>query len=374
MRVFGFLFAALFAVAPLPLLAGPTDTVRTDIVIGQGMQTTTFYTAKGDVKVQIPDDAAKGDVISGTVVLEPAGSNGVQRKDNGDQLNGYVIEVDKQTFSPSDKYLRWLIPRDLTGDGVPFILRDKTGAAISQVLVPIHPAPAASPKPFRFPLISSVGSPIVIRGPFHGDANGTQVSVGGTAAPILAESPRKVICQNPVPNAGPQEIKIQEGGVTKTGTTNSLDIQLSAPKTNLKRGESTKVHVAVTGLSNIHGAVRLEIHNRSATVISLTGGNEQTVMIHPADVRDGSYSTDRSITAIRGGNFHIDADVLPAVLQSGDLNDKAMDDCLALLARADGLDAEADNIRATASAQADAKNAQAEALRAGAVCSTEVRS
>ena len=68
--------------------------VRTDTAFG--LITTRFDTLEGTVSVNLPDDVAAGDTISGTVIAEPKGATKDEQAKNEDTLNGYVVEVAKQ--------------------------------------------------------------------------------------------------------------------------------------------------------------------------------------------------------------------------------------------------------------------------------------
>ncbi len=58
-----------------------------------GLNTAVFETPHGKLKVNLPDDAAGGDTISGTVVAEPAGNTPEEKAQNEDELVGYVVAV-----------------------------------------------------------------------------------------------------------------------------------------------------------------------------------------------------------------------------------------------------------------------------------------
>src|SRR6266699_6865242 len=80
----------------------PTPAKNTNNQIGyhvdtrtaNGLFVTTFTTPQGKIKVNLTDDLAAGDTISGTVETEPAGKNDVERAQNQAELNGYVIELE----------------------------------------------------------------------------------------------------------------------------------------------------------------------------------------------------------------------------------------------------------------------------------------
>ena len=93
-------------IAAFPDVPKPTFSVnsgsqtRTDVA--SGLSTTTFDTLEGTVTVNLPDDLAAGDTISGSVIAEPKGKTGDEQAKNQDELSGYVVEVANQT-TPKEK-------------------------------------------------------------------------------------------------------------------------------------------------------------------------------------------------------------------------------------------------------------------------------
>src|SRR3712207_4276971 len=154
------------------------------------------------------------------------------------------------------------------------------------------------------------GSAISISGPFDGDLEKTSVRVGGQQMPAIAESPRGVVVRNTSERVGPSEIECREGEQTKTGPFRTIGVKLSATKLNLMPGEAAMLTVTVTGLEGIRQNVPLRLENGSTGVISLGGGNTQTVVIAPGDVQQGTYTTQRPISGIQAGGFTITATVI----------------------------------------------------------------
>src|SRR6267378_2386217 len=90
----------------------------------------------------------------------------------------------------------------------------------------------------------------------------------------------------------------------------NIGINLSAPKLNLLRGETTTLHVVVLGLAGITGDQSLDLENTSPSVIRMSGGDRQHINIHASEVRpDGTYSMDRTLTGIMAGSFGVTATV-----------------------------------------------------------------
>jgi hypothetical protein len=110
--------------------------------------------------------------------------------------------------------------------------------------------------------------------------------------------------------AGLTNFEGQENGVALHCPFRNIGVNLSAPRLSLIRGETTTLHVVVTGLGELAGDQSLDLENNSPSVISMSGGDNQRFMIHPAEVQPGgNYSTDRTLTGIKAGGFGVTATV-----------------------------------------------------------------
>jgi hypothetical protein len=86
-------------------------------------------------------------------------------------------------------------------------------------------------------------------------------------------------------------------------------VKLTAPKTDLLRGEKTTLTVQVTGLEGIKQPVPLTL--TYGGVIVMEGGPYQPLVIQPSQVgADGRYSTTRGITGIQAGGWNANATVV----------------------------------------------------------------
>ena len=57
--------------------------------VANGLSTTSFSTPRGKVQVNLPEDIAAGDTISGTVIAEPEGKDRKEQTRNQGELNGH---------------------------------------------------------------------------------------------------------------------------------------------------------------------------------------------------------------------------------------------------------------------------------------------
>jgi hypothetical protein len=279
----------------------------------------------GDVRVFLPDDMAAGDTISGTVMAEPKGNTEEERAKNRDTLQGFVVEIGEQKVPVSKGVFKWVVP------ATPKLIRIIDGASgneVAKTQVPlIAPmpkiAPSQNPRPgdFRLPAIGQQGRAVEIAGPFDGDFSNTTLDWKATqdfekntenvsgGFGLIAESPRKAVFRSPYDITGPVEINLKEGSVETKGVFRNVGVRLSAPKTNLQKGEKTTLTVEVVGLAGIQTGVPLQIDSRG--VINMEGGNFQNMLIPTTSILPGGrFTMTRTITGQQAGAFSVTATVI----------------------------------------------------------------
>jgi CHAT domain-containing protein len=148
---------------------------------------------------------------------------------------------------------------------------------------------------------------IQIKGPGNGIFSPQDyVKLGGTLLPPVAESPRSLILRNASESVGPTNLDVHENGVGMQCPFRNIGINMSAPRLNLIRGETTTLHVVVLGLGGVAGDVSLDLENTSPSVIRMSGGDRQHINIRASEVRpEGTYSMDRTLTGIMAGGFGV---------------------------------------------------------------------
>jgi hypothetical protein len=281
-----------------------------------GLNTTVFDTLYGTVTVNLPDDLAAGDTISGTVISapkkpavpkEPDAKPTPDDDDAGmDQLNGMVVEVAKQK-TPSQMHDNDLSPvcagseqkpNELTKtvcnkwtlpDGaskIPVELKNKDGKVIGRTEVPIaKKAPSVKEPEFLTPATGQAGKPVSVKGPFDGDFKNTAIKLGDQTAKFLASSPRKVVVESPRSLKGSTDIQVEYKGKTVAKCSyRSVSVKLAADKLSLKKGEQTSLTVTVAGLIGLLSPLPMQLTNQSAGNLLMEGGQAQTVMIDPKEV------------------------------------------------------------------------------------------
>jgi hypothetical protein len=255
-----------------------------------------------DPKITPPGMTAKGAVITPDPKITPPGMT----------AKGAVITPDPKITPP------------MTPSGAIITPDPKITPRTHPSGAIITPDPKITPG-FIIPLLGQTGRPIVITGPFDGNASNTTLqgsaqrtlvqdfekntenASGGFG--LIAESPRKAVFRSPENVVGPIKITLKEGDKQTTGTFRNVGVDLTAPKTSLLKGESTELRVQVNGLEGIKTPIPLTLE--CTGVITMQGGIYQPLMIQPSQVgADGRYTTTRAITGVQAGGWGATATVV----------------------------------------------------------------
>lgn len=314
------LVSGLFAVTFSPHVAAAQSATSALVQSQRGLHTVSFNTLQGTVRVLLPDDMMSGDTISGTVVLEPAGANELERTANTGVLRGTVIDLGGQKVGAGAPVFTVRVPA--AAAETVLIGFDRPGLRLPvTTAVPLSNAAAAAravartaatPGRFDWPPTVSTGSPATITGPFDGNAANTKLSLGGAAVPVIAESPRQAVVQLSNKSApGVSRLAVQDGPRLARGPVRVVQVSLTAPKTDLVRGEKTLLTVEVSGLQGLAHPVPMQV-NTNGTVTT-EGGNRQQLVIAPADpgvAAGGVFRLNRTITGTAAGGFEVVAEVV----------------------------------------------------------------
>lgn len=292
---------------------------RAEVISEQdnGLLTTTFKTSKGDVTVYLPGDIYAEDVISGTVLCEPKGKNEKQIEKNGNVLNGYVVELEDKKETVEKKKMNWEIPATITGGIVPLVLKDLKGKEIGKAEIPANNSPRHVDIPeipgegdYSFPPYSQTGQTGRIPGYYDGLFDNTNLEIDDEAVILLAESPGNLYFETPSNLSGPADIVLREGSVTVQDRMHILDLNMTADKLNLMKGEQATVTLEVRGLLGIEQDVPVRIVNLTPEVILMKGGDEQVEIIHPEAINNvDAWIHTFIVEAIRAGAFSVQSNV-----------------------------------------------------------------
>jgi hypothetical protein len=303
------LIGAYYAAPQNPNTNRPAET-------SSGLRIVTLTTARGDIKVYLPDDIRAGDTVSGTVSAEPKGKDEKEKQKHAGELNGLVVEFVKQQWPVSGCVIQRLaIPATLVRTPE-LILLDEKGQKLDNAPLLVAPYSNVPPKPsFETPALGQSGRPLSIPGPFDGDSSNTKISVGGNWLRVISESPRGAVIQIPADVIGPKEVHVTDNGNTASGNFRALKIDLTAPKTSLMKGESTELHVQVNGLQGISQPVQVQLQNQTPSNINLSGGNTQNIVIQPSQVTTGgTFNWSGTVTGAGTGGFNITGTILAGTI------------------------------------------------------------
>lgn len=194
--------------------------VRTEIESISAIQKIIFKTGAGKITVYLPEDILAGDMISGTISTQPAGTSSEDKQANADSLNKYSVEINNEIISVGNVELKFSIPKSSTGGVTYMILRDSNGEewarnyiTYQNTTVDIKNFTAVSPWEFQSPKIGRSANPSVIKGPFDGNFGTTSIMVGNKTVKKIAESPRAFIFENPKSPIGNMDLLLNERGV-----------------------------------------------------------------------------------------------------------------------------------------------------------------
>ena len=298
-----------------------SGTVQATAENSPGLRQTNFSTPAGVVVVYLSDEMAPGDSLTGTVVARPSGKNDAEREKNRAALEEFAVNVGGHVISAAEKRFKLQIPADGAKKPLEVALRDNKGRELSRLDAPVlEEAPRNALADFQFPSLVQQGRPGVVRGPFDGDISDTdRVTLAGQQVDQLVQTQRTAVFANTSRAVGAAPLEINEQGHVTTAQVYSAAVSLSATKLNLQNGETATLAVKVAGL-NPSREVSLSLKNLSPDVITLGGGNSQTIPISPADMQPGgSYKTERTVTGNKPGGFSITATVVTPANQRGEI-------------------------------------------------------
>lgn len=159
----------------------------------------------------------------------------------------------------------------------------------------------ASDYPFSMPSVIEAGASVVIKGAFDGDSANTRISVGGV--PGIIENETRTECTFAAPSAsiGRQGIEVRDGISWLKSDIVVLQVTPKLERTNLSRGETTRLELKVNGLDGLMREVELEITNETPSQISIDDGDQANVTLRPGP--DTTVAV--KIKAKQSGNFSI---------------------------------------------------------------------
>jgi hypothetical protein len=315
------------AVLSLFLLVPASITRAQSISLQKGLTTAVFPTQYGNIKIYLPDDMQPGDMISGTVLCEPAGNNARQQQKNLAELITYSLSIDGNTYpvKADPENFAWLVHQDRRAD-CPIELINVNGIKTNELKYIFKQPPVNAASTYSecaVPSHALTDAPCRITGNFDGNAANTNCTLDNQPMQVLAESPRQCIVQYPANGQGPGNMQINENGEQKCNRQISgVDMQVTTGDLNLRKGQSTFIDVKLTGLQNLPDKAILTITNVTPNVVTMTNGNVQVIPVWPpADSANGTFFVHCPAVSITTGTFVVEINLdLP---QPGDITTTA---------------------------------------------------
>jgi carboxypeptidase family protein len=315
--------------------------------------------------IVVPSDVRAGEEISGLVVPDPdsykniPGLHVVPIPAAGtSELQGMVIDIGDGRKQPARGPLIMKVPELAAPLTMNVFLLNQPGKPIAQGTLPVQsaakiPPGAAAPGPLQctMPPIATPGGIQIIQEAHNrtsGNSPAMKVSVDDKPATIVAASPGKVFYKVPDLPPGPHQVIFTPGpGEAPVNLQmRVLNLQMSAAKTALVRGESTTMTVTITGLEGLPasawqsapppadlvnvesvqqrakgfhapkpqepGTVLLLLENDTPAQIRMgKEGIRIVLQLHQKDFAQGPYIYQDRIQSLRSGGFSITGTLVP---------------------------------------------------------------
>ncbi len=285
---------------------GPTLPIVTR---SSGLSIYRFTFPQGAIIVNLPDEIAAGDMVSGTVLADPAGSTEAEREKNAVVLSGYVVELSPAAprDSGNSPTRSWHIPSGGELSGLVVSVKDRNQQKLQAASGVIHPPILslvfAQTGALRVPGLAVSGMPLSVPGRFDGIAKNTGGSLGGSPITCVAESPRQAVFSG-VGGLGPRQLRVTEGDLAIEGSVRVLSYSLKLDRSSLRVNESTDATVRVAGVQGIGTDVSCVLMNRDPGVAQIDGGEAAPISIAPSDVPASGIAEKRvRVKAVSVGVF-----------------------------------------------------------------------
>jgi len=273
----------------------------TPVTAQKGIHLKEFDLKEGKIKIYLPDDIRSGETISGTVVLEPEGSTEKIKNRSIAALQKYGLSYTEDNGSVKLLSTRFTI---LINQNNTTINVNDGNKLISNYNIPIQKEDYKISS-FVLPTHVLTQSAIRIHGPFDGNTSNTQCRVNGKEMEILAESPRQCIVLMPAAESKSHAVSIIENGKEIQKSIYAVNMNVSAGRLELQKGERTYVDVLVSGIQNLPASATLTVTNMTTGVVAMQGGEHQSIIISPDNNPDNTYSKRFDIQSIKTGSFSV---------------------------------------------------------------------
>ena len=278
----------------------------------KGLITAVFNTSSGRIKVYLPDDIRPGETFSGRIITEPFGKNARQTGNNLAELKKYSISISSEKYSvDNDKPFQFLLHTDRL-IAVPIELINVSGIKTGELIIQVAAQKnQASPSgQCIIPTHALSGSPLQITGPFDGDASNTKCSLNNKPIEVLAESPRQCVILYPSDAKEIQTLTVTEKNQPEcVQKISGVQMQVSAGKLSLQKGEKTYIDVSISGLQNLPDTAVLTLDNITMNIVAMQPMNHVVIPLPPDSVGSGIFNKRFNIQSIKTGDFTVNVNL-----------------------------------------------------------------
>src|SRR4051812_49031395 len=227
-------FLAAISCLTLPATAQAPQQVMPKVGSDPGIVIVTFVLPNGAIYVNLPDDMAPGDTLSGSESIDAQGATEVERAQNLAELSKHQLEIAGQSAKLGNFGFNLPKLSDTSGpQPVTVVLKDPSGKELGKAEVPTRPViVVVGDNVFFLPSMGQEGWPVVVVGSFDGNSENTELIVGGQPQRKLAESPRQATF-NSTSGRGSNEMVLKERGIETKGSYRNAGVKLHAAKTAL---------------------------------------------------------------------------------------------------------------------------------------------
>ena len=286
----------------------------------KGLKTVEFSYPQGKIKLYLPDDWRSGDIISGSVKIEPEGKNDKQKEKALSELSKRIIKIgnpdgtNHEAEVSLNNYSDIGVKIKLEISSLPLsviVFNDNKQEQSIELKQSSSGANKNIDQKCQLPTHALVAAPVSIPGAFDGDASNTKCTVDNKPIEILAESPRQTIINYPSDAKDIHTLIVQEKDQPQCESkVSGVDMDLSTGRLNLQKGENTYVDITITGLQNLPSDATLTVTNTTTGVVTMAGGETQVLPIAPDSVSgEGTFNRRFNLHSIKTGSFSVDVNL-----------------------------------------------------------------
>lgn len=276
--------------------------------VENGLHQVDFKTPYGNIVMNLPEDMAAGETVSGAVNFLPSGKKTEKKEKNLARLHDYTLQIAGQDAGVETGWATWVAPEK---DLLSITLKNPKGGTAAQAQIPIFDeSTLQKTEKFQCPPYALAGGVVQVYGKFDGDFVNTLLWIGNSKLPLSAESPRRMLFKSPIEPLGIISFKYMEGDASGDCRYHNIKLESSVGKAVLKKGKTTELYVAVTGLEGLREKIPMTIENKTPDLVEIKGST--TVFILPGEIQAGGmYAFKTTLTAIKSGRIDVSAHILP---------------------------------------------------------------